>query len=96
MAEETPPSKSRGKIVCQDGELEFDDPTVEDGFADMKAAILTGRTDIVRIILSAAQSCKFVIYCLAIILVFQVIVLENHPPLDSIRYRPCFHRIRSK
>ena len=58
MVEETTASKRKGKIICQDGDLDFEDPAVEDGFADLKAAIMTGRTDIVRIILSAAQSCK--------------------------------------
>ena len=34
-----------------------DDPVILDAFSDVKAAILSQRTDIVRQILSAAQSC---------------------------------------
>ena len=58
-AEETSKSKRKGVIVCQDGELDLQDPAIEDGFADLKAAIMTGRTDILRVILSAAQTCKY-------------------------------------
>lgn len=35
-----------------------DDPVILDAFADIKNAIMAKRTDIVRQILSAAQSCK--------------------------------------
>ena len=59
MSESTKKSKQKGTIICQDGEIDLEDSAVEEGFADMKAAILTGRTDIVRILLSAAQSCRF-------------------------------------
>ena len=59
MADLTNKAKQKGAIICQDGELDMNDPAIEEGFADMKAAILTGRTDILRILLSAAQSCKF-------------------------------------
>lgn len=37
-----------------------EDPVILDAFSDMKNAILAKRTDIVRQILSAAQSCKLV------------------------------------
>jgi len=56
MSDSKKKSKQKGTIICQDGEIDLEDSAVEEGFADMKAAILTGRTDIVRILLSAAQS----------------------------------------
>ena len=59
MAGNSSNTKRKGTIVCQDGEIDLEDPAVEEGFADMKAAIMTGRTDILRILLSAAQSCKY-------------------------------------
>ena len=59
MAAQKNKSKQKGAIICQDGEIDLEDPAIEEGFADMKAAILTGRTDILRILLSAAQSCEF-------------------------------------
>ena len=38
-----------------------EDPVILDAFSDMKNAILAKRTDIVRQILSAAQSCKLIV-----------------------------------
>ena len=50
--------KAKGTIVADDEEFAIDDHVVLEGFDDIKSAILTGRTDIVRRILSVAQSCK--------------------------------------
>ena len=62
MADLKKKSRQKGTIICQNGEIDLEDPAIEEGFADMKAAIMTGRTDILRILLSAAQSCKFVFF----------------------------------
>eukprot|EP00795_Rhopilema_esculentum_P002930 gene2930-1175_t len=56
MAEKTNNMKRKGVILYQDGELDLEDPAIEEGFDDLKAAVMTGRTDILRILLSAAQA----------------------------------------
>ena len=58
MAEKASNMKRKGVILYQDGELDLEDPAIEEGFDDLKAAVMTGRTDILRILLSAAQACK--------------------------------------
>lgn len=52
--------KTEEKIEAAEEQEEYicDDPVILDAFSDLKTAILAKRTDIVRQILSAAQSCK--------------------------------------